>query len=70
MDEFEEAVSFIQIKPFFKILHLKTDDFWGDQVTLLIENARSYYKDVDQITYDDAEVLQDIFWQAFQGICD
>ena len=37
-------------------------------MTLLFENARLYYKDVDAVAYADAEVLQDIFWQAFQAM--
>ena len=43
-------------------------DEFEEAVTLLIENARAYYKDVDDVLYADAEVLQDIFWQAFQAI--
>eukprot|EP01043_Picozoa_sp_COSAG02_P008396 COSAG02_NODE_268_length_26526_cov_28.495554_3_plen_765_part_00 len=37
-------------------------------MTLLFENARLYYKDVDEVAYADAEVLQDVFWQAFQAM--
>jgi hypothetical protein len=50
-----------------KIVSQEYDDIdeFEDDMTRLFENARAYYKTNDPGLYQDAEILQDIFWEAF-----
>ena len=52
-----------------KIVQLKYIDMdsFEEDMTLVFENARQYFEN-DHPTHKDAEILQNVFWEAFQEI--
>jgi hypothetical protein len=71
-DEIEDPISLNRVKQkIMKETYADADEFEED-MTAIWENARAFYKDIDDVNlqgaFGDANVLQDIFWEALGNI--
>jgi hypothetical protein len=66
-EQIQQPMTLEKVRKKIELLRYGDVDAFENDMTLIFENTRQFFDEKSEI-YMDAEVLQNIFWQAFQAI--